>query len=110
MALRLNSLKTRMALTTTLVIVVILVANAVYLTLNKRAELRRDIEERATIFALLTRQPICEGYETYYNSGFYKFRELMKDYLLLEPDVERIQIVSVGGDVLFDSSELEDTS
>jgi signal transduction histidine kinase/DNA-binding response OmpR family regulator len=110
MALRLNSLKTRMALTTTVVIVVILVANAVYLILNKRAELRRDIEDRATVFALLTRKPICEGYDLYYPAGFFKFRTLMKDYLNLEPDVERIQIVSVSGEVLFDSSELEDMS
>jgi signal transduction histidine kinase/DNA-binding response OmpR family regulator len=99
-----------MALTTTVVIVVILVANAVYLILAKQAELRRDIEARARIFALLTRQPICEGYETYFASGFYKFRELMKDYLKLEPDVERILIVNVKGEILFDSSELEDNA
>ena len=119
MALRLNSLKTRMALTTTVVIVVILMGNAVYLILNKRAELRRDIDDRARIYALLTRQPICEGYTTYYASGFYKFREIMRglqevqmedgSYLKLEPDLERILIVSVKGEILFDSAELEDT-
>ena len=107
MALRLDSLKTRMTLTTTLVIVVILVANAVYLVVTKRGELRRDVDDRAMTFAQLTNQPICEGYETFYASGFYKFRELMRAYLKLEPDVEKILIVNVNGEVLFDSANLE---
>ncbi|MBI3932891.1 MAG: response regulator [Acidobacteria bacterium] len=110
MALRLNSLKTRTALAIASVIVVILVANAVYLILTKRKELRRDIENRAYLFALLTRTPICVGYETYYASGFYKFRELMRDHLRLEEDVERILIINVNGKILFDSTELDEAS
>jgi signal transduction histidine kinase/DNA-binding response OmpR family regulator len=110
MALRLNSLKTRTALAIASVIVVILVANALYLILTKRTELRKDIENRANLFALLTRTPVCVGYETYYASGFYKFRELMRDHLRLEPDVEKILIINVNGKILFDSSELDETS
>ena len=52
MTLRFNSLKTRTALAMSAVIVAILVANAVYLILTKRAELRKGIEERALTFAL----------------------------------------------------------
>ena len=107
MALRLNSLKTRTALAMSSLIVVILVVNAVYLVLTKRSELRQDIQDRGMLFAALTRQPVCVGFETYYASGFYKFRELMRDYLRLEEDVERILIISVNGKVLFDSAELD---
>ena len=46
MALRLNSLKTRTALAIVSVIVAILLANALYLILTKRAELRDGIEKR----------------------------------------------------------------
>jgi len=59
------------------------------------------------LFAALTRQPVCVGYESYYASGFYKFRELMRDYLRLEQNVERIVIISVNGKILFDSAELD---
>jgi signal transduction histidine kinase/DNA-binding response OmpR family regulator len=110
MALRLNSLKTRTAVASASLIVTLLVANALYLILNKRQDVRRDIENRATLFALLTRTPICVGYETYYASGFYKFRELMRDHLRLEPDVEKVLIINVNGKILFDSSELDETS
>ena len=80
-----------------------------YLILTKRAELRKGIEERALTFALLTRAPICAGYETYYASGFYKFRELMRDLPdASNPDVERILIINVNGQVLFDSRELDE--
>ena len=47
MPLRLNSLKTRTAVAIASVIAVILVANAVYLILTKRGELRRQTEGQA---------------------------------------------------------------
>ncbi len=106
MALRLNSLKTRTAVSISLMIVVVLTINALYLILTKRKELRRDIETRAELFASLTSKPICVGFETYYASGFYKFQELIGYYLALEPDLERVRIINVNGKILFDSAEL----
>ncbi|HET7292388.1 MAG TPA: response regulator [Vicinamibacteria bacterium] len=108
MALRLNSLKTRTAVALSSVIVAVLTINAVYLILTKRGELRRDIENRAELFASLTAKPICVGYETYYASGFYKFQELIGYYLALEPDLERVRIINVNGKILFDSAELQE--
>ena len=110
MTLRFNSLKTRTALAMSAVIVAILLANALYLILTKRAELRKDIEERALTFALLTRAPISAGYETYKDSGFYKFRELMRDLLTLDPDVVRIEVMNVNGQVLFDTAGLNEAT
>jgi signal transduction histidine kinase len=103
MALRLNSLKTRTALAMSAVIVTLLVANALYLILSKRAELRRGIERSALTFALLTRAPVASAYESYRESGFDRFRALVKDLMTLNPDVERIQVLNVNGQVLFDS-------
>jgi signal transduction histidine kinase len=109
MRLRLNSLKTRTAVAIASVIVAILVANAVYLILNKRAELRRQTEDLALKFALLTVDRIASGYETYDTQGF-KFRELMRETLLLNPDVDRIQIIDVDGRIRFDSTQLGETA
>jgi signal transduction histidine kinase/DNA-binding response OmpR family regulator len=110
MALRLNSLKTRTALAISVVITALLVMNALFLILTKRAELKSDIDRRAALFAHLATAPICAGYEQYYSSGYYKFRELMRDYLNLEPDVERLLVTDVNGKVLYDSTELEEAS
>lgn len=109
MALRPNSLKLRTALALSSLVVVALVLNAFYLILTKRSELRLDIQDRGVQFASLTAQPLCVGYETYYRSGYYKFRELVRDLLELNPDVVRLKIINVDGRVLFDSLELEET-
>ena len=109
MTLRLNSLKTRTALAMSAVIVAILLLNALYLILTKQGELRKGIEDRALTFALLTRAPIGTGYETYKDSGFDKFRDLMGDLLTLDPDVVRIAIINVNGQVLFDTVSLNET-
>ncbi len=108
MAFRLDSLKTRTALAIASVVVVILVVNAVYLIVVKRSEIRRDVQARALTFAQLTKAPICTGYENFYTSGYYKFRELMLSTMRLNQDVERILIVNVNGQVLFDSEELDE--
>jgi signal transduction histidine kinase/DNA-binding response OmpR family regulator len=109
MALRFNSLKTRTALAVTLVIVITLALNAVYLVVTQRAEMRRQIETEARTFAQLTKAPICVGYDGFYRSGFFKFRELIRDAMTLNPDVERIQIIDVNGQVLFDSRDLDES-
>ena len=105
----LGSLKARTAVTTSLVLAAILVAHGIYLIVTKQMELRRDIERRADVFARLTREPICQAYDTYYMSGFYKFRERVRRYLELEPDVDRVRLLSVNGRVLFDSSAMDET-
>jgi signal transduction histidine kinase/DNA-binding response OmpR family regulator len=110
MALRLNSLKTRTALAITVAITALLVANAVLLLVTKRRELQSDIGRRATLFASLATPPICKGYTAFYGSGYYKFRELMREYLSREPDVERLLVTDVNGKILYDSTELEEAS
>lgn len=105
MAFRLRNLKTRTALSIASVIAAILVANGLYLIFTKRIELRRDIESRALLFATLSSKPLCVGYESYYSSGFYKFQELLRNYLRLEPDIEGVAIINVNGQVLFDSAD-----
>jgi signal transduction histidine kinase/DNA-binding response OmpR family regulator len=110
MALRLNSIKTRTALYISAVITALLVVNAVFLILTKRNELKLDIERRGVLFAHLATAPICAGYEQYYSSGYYKFRELMRNYLNLEPDIERLLVTDVNGKILYNSTELEEAS
>ena len=108
MAFRFQRLKTRTGFAIACVVVGSLVLNAVYTVLSQRAELRREIKERASTFAELTHGPICVAYEELYSSGTYKFRDLMGDHLRLNTDVEYFLIIDVNGQVLFDSRELND--
>jgi len=44
----------------------------------------------------------------YYESGFYKFAEVIDNLMNLNKNIEEIQIVDVNGNILFDSTEIQD--
>lgn len=106
----LGSLKTRTAVATSIIIASILLAHGVYLIVSKRVEIRKNVEDRAVQFAQLTAEPICRAHENYYASGYVKFRELVRHFMHLEPNVDRMRVIHVNGQVLFDSDTMEDTA
>ena len=108
MPLRLKSLKTRTALAIASVVVVTLVINAVYLILKKRSELRGDIDRETRTFAELTKERLSNGWDQFHDESFYRFRELVREVLRLNTDVERILITDTNGRILFDSSDLDE--
>jgi signal transduction histidine kinase len=113
MALRLGSFKTRTALANALAVALILVANGVYLLLAERAEFERTretLEQHARAFARLTAVPIGRAFERHRATEGFRFRELLKSYMGLEPSLERVRILSPAGELLFDSTRPEDSS
>ncbi len=105
--MRWQSLKVRYALIFSFFIAAILLFNAILLIYFKYKEFQNDIEHRAFSFARLAVKPICDGYDTYFYSGYFKFRELISSLLSSEPDVSKIRIVDVNGRILFDSDNLK---
>jgi len=102
-----QSLKIRYAVIFTFFIAAILLVNAILLIYFKYREFQNDVEHRAYSFAKLAVKPICDGYETYFYSGYFKFRELLSNLLSSEPEATDIVIVDVNGNVLFDSANLQ---
>jgi signal transduction histidine kinase/DNA-binding response OmpR family regulator len=102
-----QSLKIRYAVIFTFFIAVILLFNALLLIYFKYREFQNDVEHRAFSFAKLAVKPICDGYETYFYSGYFKFRELLSNLLTSEPEITEIKIVDVNGDILFNSDDLQ---
>ena len=107
MRVRWQSLKVRYAFIFSFFIAVILITNAVLLIYFKYKEFQNDIEHRALSFARLAVKPICDGYDTYFYSGYFKFRELMSNLIFSEPDITKIVLVDVNGKILFDSDDLQ---
>src|SRR5438477_12132860 len=101
-----QSLKVRYALLFSLFIAAILIINAVLLVVLKYQEFENDIERSALSFANLAVKPISDGYDTYYYSGYFKFRELMNNLMSSEPDLSKILLLDVNGRILFDSDDL----
>jgi len=102
-----RSLQTRFVLAIAALVAVVLVANGLVLAATRSSELRDDIEQHGQAYARLSVRQICEAYETYYASGYSKFREVIQETMRLEHDLVRLAIYDTGGHVLFDSRELE---
>jgi signal transduction histidine kinase len=103
---RIRSLRLRFVLAIATLVAVVLVANSVVLALANRPRLREELENRAQAFARLSTAQVCNAYETYYASGYSKFREIVQDKMQLDPDLARLAIYDTGGRELFDSREL----
>jgi signal transduction histidine kinase len=103
---RTHSLRLRFVLAIATLVALVLAANSLVLALANRPRLREDLENRAQAFARLSTAQVCNAYETYYESGYSKFREIVQDKMRLEPDLARLVIYDTGGAVLFDSREL----
>jgi signal transduction histidine kinase len=103
-----RSLRVRFVLAIAVLVALVLIANGLVLALASRPHLREDVESRARAYARLAVGPICNAYETYYASGYSKFRELLLDTMRLEPDLVRLALYDTGGRLQFDSRELAD--
>ncbi len=69
---------------------------------------RKLLEDNALMFAQTTNEEICQQYRIYYRSGSYKFREIVRRTMAWNPDVHRLLIISVAGEVLYDTAESPD--
>jgi signal transduction histidine kinase len=103
-----RSLRARLAALLAVIVALGLLANAAWLVLTARQRLRERLETNASLFASLATGPICAAYDAYFDSGYFKFRQVVRDLLAQAPDVTRVDIVDVEGRVLFDSSRLDE--
>lgn len=70
-------------------------------------EIKNTMKKDAQTFATLTAGPLCDSYENYYESGYFKFREFVLSLLSLEKELTRVVIYTVDGKRVFDSYEFE---
>ena len=103
-----RSLRTRLAGMLAALVALLLLANAAWLMLSARQRMRERIETSASLFASLATGPLCSAYDAYFESGYFKFRQVVGDLLATSPDVTRAEIVDVEGRVLFDSRRLNE--
>ena len=68
---------------------------------------KQSLLARANTFSNLGTKPIGDAYNSYFQAGFLRFREQLIDTLALNEDIFRLQIISVEGEVLFDTVNLD---
>jgi signal transduction histidine kinase/DNA-binding response OmpR family regulator len=78
------------------------------LILVRYRDQKKLLENNALMFAQTTNEEICQQYRIYYRSGSYKFREIVRRTMAWNPDIHRLLIISVAGEVLYDTAESPD--
>ncbi len=105
---RSRPLKRRFELLLASVTGILLILVAATMIIVRYRDQKHLLEQTALMFAETTNDQICQQYRVYYHSGSYKFREIVRRTMAWNPDVHRLLILSVAGQVLYDSSESTD--
>ena len=105
--IRLRRLRSRLVLVFGVTFVVMQIANAAYLLLASRGAGRERLEAEARQFALIATPGVAQSFDSYFDSGYFKFRQLVIDLLARSEDVTAVLVCDVEGRVRFDSRHLE---
>lgn len=90
-----------------LVILLVVFLTSSLVIIDRESKAGKDsLITNAASFSSLSVASIVDNYATYYQSGFYKFTEIIDDVMKLNSDLIGIQIVDVNGKILFDSREI----
>ena len=86
-------------------LLLIITGTLLYVRVGDQKEL---LERYAVGYAKSTKDQLCNHWRLYYRSGAYKFRDIVRNQMDLNEDLHRLFILSVQGEVLFDSMESPD--
>ena len=102
-----GSIETKLNILIGFFLIVIFTGAAFILIENNKKSLNERLMSQAKSFSQLSIGPIIETYELYFDSGYFKFRELMLETLDLNSDISRIQIIDTEGNILADTESLK---
>lgn len=101
-----HSLKTKLVITISLLIIVLFGLTTVLFLGEKQRELTKDIFDRARSFAELTSQPMVNDYNLYLaQKSFVYFNRNMTGFFSRFPDLQAVEIVRYNGEIVYNSVE-----
>jgi signal transduction histidine kinase len=103
-----RSLKIKIPFLSALIFLIIFGLASVILIRQNISFQKQSLLSRAKTFSTLATKPIGDSYNIYFQAGFLKFREQLLDTLAIDDEITRIQIISVEGDLLFDTINIDD--
>ena len=102
-----HGVKLKIILPLIFILLVVFLASSLVIIERESKAAKDSLIINADSFSSLSVVYVIENYELYYESGFYKFAEVMDNLMNLNNNLEEIQIVDVNGKILFDSREIQ---
>jgi signal transduction histidine kinase len=103
-----HGVKLKIILPLIFILLVVFLASSLVIIERESNAAKDSLIINADSFSSLSVVYVIENYELYYESGFYKFAEVIDNLMNLNTNIEDIQIVDVNGKILFDSTEIQD--
>lgn len=104
-----RSIKTKLILAISILVIFLFSITAILLIDEKRSELSRDIYLKARAFSELTSPRIIDLYDSFLKEkSFVIFNREIKDVFKKNEDVAEIRLYTFAGGVLYDSSQEKD--
>lgn len=102
-----RSLKSKFIITLSLLLLFIFVGQSISDIRTIETRLRNVVNQEAEAFSNLSPRPFVETYDSYYVSGFSKFKEIVEDTCKLTDSISRVRLIDMEGRVRFDTKDLK---
>ncbi|VVB61861.1 Methanogenesis regulatory histidine kinase FilI [uncultured archaeon] len=103
-----HSVKLKIILPLLVILLAVFLTSSLVIIERESRAAKTSIINNAESISSLSVAHVIENYNLYYESGFYKFTEIIDNLMNLNQNLEEIQIVDVNGKILFDSTEIQD--
>jgi sigma-B regulation protein RsbU (phosphoserine phosphatase) len=100
-----TSIKLKLSILISALVVVILGINAAFLITQKIQEGKTELESSARSFTNLSHKVVGDAYIFYGESGFIKLKNIVQKQMDAHPDIRGIQILGYNGEVKFDNTD-----
>ncbi len=102
------SFRTKVVILMTSGIIILFLIIGVIFSIMMADELRREILSETSMFVQLTTYEIGDAFSRYYETGFFRFREIILHNTNLSSDLEKIQIVGLDNTIYYEISKGEE--
>ncbi|MBN2600105.1 MAG: hypothetical protein JXA75_06150, partial [Candidatus Thermoplasmatota archaeon] len=101
-----HSVKLKIFFPLLLILLVVFLTSSLVIIEREFKAAKDTIIDTAHSFSSLSTDSVVNDYLFYYDSGFYKFTEIIDNLMKLNTNLVELQIVDVNGKILFDSTEI----
>jgi len=103
---RFHSLKLKVILPLLVILLAVFLTSSLVIIDRESKAAKDTIVNTAVSFSSLSAAYVMDNFELYYDSGFYRFTEVIDELMKLNTNLIDVQVVDVNGKIYFNSSEI----
>lgn len=102
-----HSLKLKVILPLLVILLAVFLTSSLVVIDREAKAAKETIVNTADSFSSLSVPYVMDNFELYFDSGFYRFTEVIDELMKLNTNLIDVQVVDVNGKILFDSTEIQ---